>query len=139
MNRISLILMLFVLACVGRELFDDISARKAAYLAYEEQATNLARSHRNDLPFADVEGYIIDVMYDLESITRKAEHELEIVAVQAVHFQRGLPFLNWGSRQIVKTRQRVLMRRSEERWLISELEENASDPAYLGESVIPNE
>jgi len=136
-KKISLLLMLFVLACVGRELFDYISARQAAYLAYEDQATKLARSHRRDLPFADIGGYIIDVMYDLESITRKTEHEFEIVAVQAVHFQRGLPFLNWGARQIVKTRQKALMRRSEGQWLVSELEENTSAPAYLSESVIP--
>ena len=135
MNKLSFVLMLFALVCFGREAFDDISTRQAAYLAYEDQATKLAKSHRGDLPFADVEGYIIDVMYDLESITRKTRHEIEIVAVQAVHFQRGLPFGNWGSRQIVKTRHRVLMRRADGRWLISEMEENVSEPTYLGESV----
>jgi hypothetical protein len=134
-NKLSFALMVFALICFGREAFDDIKSRQGAYQAYKDQTTELARSNQDDYSYADVEGYIVDIMYELESLTRLSTNKVEIVAVQALHFQKGLPVGNWGSRQVLKIRQRVLMISADGHWLISEIDETSSEPTYLGESV----
>ena len=74
-------------------------------------------------------------MYEMKSVKRLSNNEVEIVAVQALHFQKGLPVGNWGSRQVLKIQQRVVMMRADGEWVISEMDETSSEPTYLGESV----
>ncbi len=134
LKRLSWILVLFVLASAGSEIFHYTNSLAEAFGAYQDQATTIAKARRHDPPFKPLGGYIIDVTYILVSVEQEGRNAVRLVAIQSVHFQRGLPTLNWGARKIARTRQRALMTKSHGRWQISELEEDTTEFATLADS-----
>lgn len=136
MRKLPLVLLLYVLACIGREVFDYFETRLQAYRAYQSQASVLAKERRHQAPFDSIDGYIVDILYRLDSIERSTEHEVRIVAVQSVHFQRGLSVGNWGGRRIARTEHRAVMRRHGRDWQICVLHEGSTEVADLGNVVV---
>jgi hypothetical protein len=133
-RKCGFVLVLYILACIGRDLYDHFSSRNDAFRAYQEEATRLVKSRRHDPTFESVEGYIADVLYRLESLEHEAEDKIRLVAIQAVHFQRSGVINSWVGRKVAKTRQRVLMTRDRGTWRISELEEDLTEVSNLGDA-----
>ncbi len=94
----------------------------------------MAVSQRYEPPFKPLEGYILDVTYILQSIDYEGRNAVRLVAIQSVHFQKGLPGLNWWARKIAKTRHRARMTKAHGRWQISELESDATEVSTLADS-----
>ena len=134
MKRLSVVLAFFVLISAASEIYLYSTSLTEAFGAYKEQATTIARARRHDPPFKQLGGYILDVTYILVSLEHEGRNAVRLVAIQSVHLQRGLPTLNWGSRDIARTRHRALMRKSHGRWQISELEEDTTELTNLVDS-----
>lgn len=137
MKRLSLVLFLFVLTSAGSEVLHYSSALSEAFSAYKEQATIQAIEQRHGPSLEPLEGYILDVTYILQSIDFEGRNTVRLVAIQSVHFQKGLPTLNWWARKIAKTQHRVLMTKAHGRWQVSELEADATEVTTLADSLSP--
>jgi hypothetical protein len=135
LKRLSLILILFVVASAGSEILHYSRSLTEAFQAYQDQATTMAIEQRYNPRFEPLEGYILDVTYILQSIDYEGRNAVRLVAIQAVHFQKGLPTLNWWARKIAKTKHHALMTKAHGYWQISELQEDATEVTDLLDSI----
>ena len=127
MKKLSFVLALFILACIGREAYEHLAVPYRAYRVYQERATAMARERRSEPPLAAISGIMTDVFYSLETLDREAENKVRIVAVQSVHFERGTLVQTLGSREVARTRQHVVMMQIGDDWEISQFEEDATE------------
>ncbi len=127
MKKLSFVLALFILACIGREAYEHLAVPYRAYRVYQERATAMARERRSEPPLASISGIMTDVFYSLETLDREAENKVRIVAVQSVHFERGTLVQTLGSREVARTRQHVVMMQIGDDWEISQFEEDATE------------
>jgi hypothetical protein len=127
------VLVLFILACIGREAYNHYAVPYRAYLVYQERATAMAKERRNEPPFASIRGFMTDVFYNLESLDREAENKVRIVAVQSVHFERNTLVQSLGDREVARTRQHVVMMQLGDGWEISQFQEDATELSTVKE------
>lgn len=127
LRKLFFLLMLFGAATAVVEVVEFFSPMAEAFRAYREVASAQAQSSRNDARFREIEGYIAEVTYALESGEKEGDDGVRLVVLEAIHFQKGMGGAVMGERTVAKTRQRVLMRQTRNGWEISELEEDATE------------
>jgi hypothetical protein len=112
---------------IGRGVADFVDARFGAIRAYQDQASEIAKSRRNQSPFVTIRGRLVNVSYRLLEIECEHPDELRLVAVQSVHFQKGSQLGNLVGRKIAQTRHDVLMTKDGDQWVISELKQGVTE------------
>ncbi len=93
-------------------------------------------SRRDDARFGSIEGSVLDVSYFLESAEHQSDGTIRIVVVESVQFQKATASGPFGDRSIAKTRQRVVMKQSEGRWVVSDLMEEETEVTDPGGAVV---
>lgn len=135
MRKLLLLFVLFVAATAVREAIDYLGPMAKAYRTYRDEAHTQTLAHGKKRSFRDIEGNIVDVSYQLESAERTAEDRVRLVVLEAVQFQRSSERRAFGNRRVAQTRQYVLMTRVDGEWLISQLEQDATEVVDLAEVV----
>ena len=129
MKKLFFVLVLLTLA---NELFQFLGPRQAAFRAYESQAGPQQLESIHDL----IDGRLLDIRYHLISVESVSEDELRLVVNRAVQFDDSGHLIAIGGRKIAKTRQHVLMRRVNDEWKISVVEEDATEVTELSEEIL---
>jgi hypothetical protein len=137
MKKLGWLLAIFVVATAVREGYDYFGPLAQAYRTYREEARAQILSRKDDARFGSIEGSVIDVSYSLESAEHLSDGSVRIVVLEAVRFRKGTDPGPLGDRWVAKTRQRVVMRRAEGRWVVSDLVEDETEVTDPGAAVAP--
>ncbi|MGH9321409.1 MAG: hypothetical protein ACRD21_07180 [Vicinamibacteria bacterium] len=122
----------FVVATAVREGLDYFGPMAQAFRAYRTEAEAYVRGQRDDPRFESIEGSVIEVGYRLESAEREEDGGIRLVVVEAVQFQKFSESGPFGNRRVAQTRQHVVMRSVDERWVLSDLREETTEVTELG-------
>ena len=133
MKKLLWLFILFVAATAVREAVDYFGPMATAFRAYREEAHALALERGKKRSFRDIEGNIVDVSHQLESVERAGEDRVRLVVLEAVHFQKASERGAFGNRRVAQTRQYVLMAHIGDAWFISQIEEDATEVVELAE------
>ncbi len=104
-----------------------------AYRSYRDEAKALAIDRGKTQSFRDIEGHIVDVSYHLETAEPVGDDEVRLTVREAIRFQKVSEMKPFGNRRVALTRQYVLMRRVDGRWVVSHIEEDATEITELTE------
>ena len=132
MKKLLWLFVFFAAATAVREGIDYFGPIAAAFRAYRDEAHAQALA-RGKKSFRDIAGNIVKVSHMLESSERSAEDEVKLVVLEAVHFQKSSEMRAFGNRRVAQTRQYVLMIRIDGEWLLSQLEEDATEVVELSD------
>ncbi len=133
MKKLLWLFIIFAAATAVREAVEYFGPMAAAFRAYRDEAHAQALERGKKKSFRDIEGNIVRVSHKLESSERSAEDKVRLVVLEAVHFQKSSERRAFGNRRVAQTRQYVLMTRIDGEWLISQLEEDATEIVELSE------
>lgn len=134
MKKLAWLLAIFVVATAIHEAYQYFAPVAEAYRSYREEARAQVLTRKDDSHFRGIEGNVLDVSYSLESAERQSDGTVRIVVIEAIQFQKATD-LGLGNRRIAKTRQQVIMRRFEGRWVVSDLMEDQTEVTELGKLV----
>jgi len=135
MKKLCFLILLFISASVGREIYGYFSSLSGAFEGYKDHAAKMARSGAHEQTLEPVEGHLVDVSYILESVKREGRNNVRLAAIQSLHYETGFGVGNWGDRRIAKTRHDVIMVRKDGRWQISELQRGVTEITRLADSL----
>jgi len=136
MKKLGCFLAAFVLATAIHEGYQYFGPLAQAYRSYREEARAQVLSRRDDARFGSIEGSVLDVSYFLESAEHQSDGTIRIVVVESVQFQKATASGPFGDRSVAKTRQRVVMKQSEGRWVVSDLTEEETEVTDPGGAVV---
>ncbi len=135
MNKLSFLIVLFILACIGNEVYVYLNSRSDAFQNYKDYATEMAYENRRWPPFSSIEGSIVNVVYTLVSLEHEENDVIRLVAYQSVHFRKDFSLLKVGDMDIAKTRHDVLMTQEDGSWQVVELLPGLTEVKSLRDSV----
>jgi hypothetical protein len=135
MKKLLWLLAMFVVATAIRESYEFFGPLAQAYRAYREEARAQLLTRRDDARFGSIEGSVVEVTYSLESAEHQPDGSVRIVVLEAVQF-RSASDPGPLNRRVAKTRQRVVMRRFEGRWVVSELMEDETEVTEIGSALV---
>lgn len=104
-----------------------------AYRSYRDEATALALDRGKMQSFRDIEGFIVDVSYHLETAEPMGDGKVRLTVREAIQFRKGSEMVPFGNRRVALTRQYVSMSRVDGRWVVSGIEEDATEINELHE------
>ena len=96
-----------------------------AYRSYRDDAKALVLDRVKTKSFRDIEGHIVDVSYHLETAEPVGDDEVRLTVRETIQFQKVSEMKPFGNRRVALTRQYILMRRVDGRWVVSQIEEDA--------------
>lgn len=129
-----LLLLAFVVAITAlRDVVGYFGPMAEAFRSYRDEATALALERGKTKSFRNIDGHIVDVAYHLETAEPVGEGEVRLTVREAIQFQRVSEMKPFGNRRVAVTRQYVLMRRAGDQWLVSHIEEDATEITELNE------
>ncbi|TDI48310.1 MAG: hypothetical protein E2P02_00875 [Acidobacteria bacterium] len=133
MKKLLWLFIIFASATAVREVVDYFGPMAEAFRAYRDEAHKQALELGKKKSFRHIEGNIVAVSHKLESSERAAEDKVNLVVLEAVHFQKSSERGAFGNRRVAQTRQYVLMIRIDGKWLLSRLEEDATEVVELSD------
>ena len=133
MKKLLLFLAFVVVVTALRDVVGYFGPMAEAYRSYRDEATALALDRGKTRSFRDIEGHIVDVSYHLETAEPIGDDEVRLAVREAIQFQKVSEMKPFGNRRVAVTRQYVLMRRVDRRWVMSHIEEDATEITELTE------
>ncbi len=133
MKKLLLFLAFVVVVTALRDVVGYFGPMAEAYRSYRDEATALALDRGKTRSFRDIEGHIVDVSYHLETAEPIGDDEVRLTVREAIQFQKVSEMKPFGNRRVAVTRQYVLMRRVDRRWVVSHIEEDATEITELTE------
>ena len=133
MKKLLLFLAFVVVVTALRDVIGYFGPMAEAYRSYRDEATALALDRGKTRSFRDIEGHIVDVSYHLETAEPIGDDEVRLTVREAIQFQKVSEMKPFGNRRVAVTRQYVLMRRVDRRWVVSHIEEDATEITELTE------
>ncbi len=133
MKKLLLFLAFVVVVTALRDVVGYFGPMAEAYRSYRDEATALALDRGKTRSFRDIEGHIVDVSYHLETAEPIGDDEVRLTVREAIQFQKVSEMKPFGNRRVAVTRQYVLMRRVDRRWVMSPIEEDATELTELTE------
>ena len=133
MKKLLLFLAFVVVVTALRDVVGYFGPMAEAYRSYRDEATALALDRGKTRSFRDIEGHIVDVSYHLETAEPIGDDEVRLTVREAIQFQKVSEMKPFGNRRVAVTRQYVLMRRVDRRWVMSHIEEDATELTELTE------
>ena len=127
MKKLLLLFAFVVVVTALRDVVGYFGPMASAYRTYRDEAEALARDRGKTKSFRDIEGNIVD---GAEPV---GEGQVLLTVVEAIQFQKVSEMKPFGNRRVAQTRQRVLMRRVDGGWVVSEIEEEATEITELAE------
>ena len=131
MKKLLLFLAFVVVVTALRDVVGYFGPMAEAYRSYRDEATALALDRGKTRSFRDIEGHIVDVSYHLETAEPIGDDEVRLTVREAIQFQKVSEMKPFGNRRVAVTRQYVLMRRVDRRWVMSHIEEDATEITEL--------
>ncbi len=133
MKKLLLFLGFVVVVTALKDVVGYFGPMAEAYRSYRDEAEALALDRGKTQSFRNIEGHIIDVSYHLETAEKLRDDEVRLTVREAIQFQKGSELQSFGNRRVAITRQYVLMRRVDGRWVVSHIEEDATTINELNE------
>lgn len=133
MKKLLLLLAFVVVVTALRDIVGYFGPMAAAFRSYSDEATAAALERGKSKSFRDVDGHIVDVSYHLETAEPVGDGEVRLTVREAIQFQRVSEMKPFGNRRVAVTRQYVWMRRIDDRWVVSHLEQDATELTELDE------
>ena len=133
MKKLLWLLAFVVIVTALRDVVGYFGPMAQAFRNYRDEATALALDRGKSKAFRNIDGHIVDVSYHLETAEPVADGEVRLTVREAIQFQRVSEMKPFGNRRVAVTRQYVSMRRVDERWVVSGIEEDATEITELSE------
>lgn len=133
LKKLLWLLALMVVATAMRDVVRYFGPMAAAYRNYRDEATAATLARGKTKAFRDIEGHIIDVSYHLESAEPAGEDQVRLVVVEAIQFQKVSEMGPFGNRRVARTRQHVTMSHVDGAWIVSHVEQDATEVGDLSE------
>ena len=133
MKKLLLFLAFVIVVTALRDVVGYFGPMAEAYRSYRDEAKALAIDRGKTQSFRDIEGHIVDVSYHLETAEPVGDDEVRLTVREAIQFQKVSEMKPFGNRRVALTRQYVLMRRVDGRWVVSHIEEDATEITELTE------
>lgn len=131
MKKLLLFLAFAVVVTALRDVVGYFGPMAEAYRSYRDEATALALDRGKTRSFRDIEGHIVDVSYHLETAEPIGDDEVRLTVREAIQFQKASEMKPFGNRRVAVTRQYVSMSRVDGRWVVSRIEEDATEITEL--------
>ncbi len=135
MKKLLWLLAFVVMATAVKDIVGYFGPMAAAFRAYRDEAETLELARAKAKSFGDIEGYIVDASYHLDTAEPAGDNEVRLTVVEAIQFQRMSEMKPFGNRRVAQTRQYVLMRHVDGRWVLSHIEEDATEVVELSQVV----
>lgn len=133
MKKLLLFLAFVVVVTALRDVVGYFGPMAEAYRSYRDEATALALDRGKMQSFRDIEGFIVDVSYHLETAEPMGDDKVRLTVREAIQFRKGSEMVPFGNRRVALTRQYVSMSRVDGRWVVSGIEEDATEINELHE------
>ncbi len=133
MKKLLLFLAFVIVVTALRDVVGYFGPMAEAYRSYRDEAKALVIDRGKTQSFRDIEGHIVDVSYHLETAEPLGDDEVRLTVREAIQFQKVSEMKPFGNRRVALTRQYVLMRRVDGRWVVSHIEEDATEITELTE------
>ncbi len=133
MKKLSLFLAFVVVVTALRDVVGYFGPMAEAYRSYRDEATALALDRGKMQSFRDIEGFIVDVSYHLETAEPMGDGKVRLTVREAIQFRKGSEMVPFGNRRVAVTRQYVSMSWVDGRWVVSGIEEDATEINELHE------
>jgi len=133
LKKLLLFLAFVILVTALRDVVGYFGPMAEAYRNYRDEATALTLDRGKTRSFRNIEGYIVDVSYHLETAERVGDGKVRLTVREAIQFQKASEMKPFGNRRVAVTRQYVSMSRVDGRWMISHIEEDATKITELSE------
>ncbi|GMR24497.1 MAG: hypothetical protein BMS9Abin37_3049 [Acidobacteriota bacterium] len=133
MKKLLLFLAFVVVVTALRDVVGYFGPMAEAYRSYRDQATALALDRGKTRSFRNIDGHIVDVSYHLETAEPIGDDEVHLTVREAIQFQKASEMRPFGNRRVAVTRQYVSMSRVDGRWVVSHIEEDATEITELNE------
>jgi len=133
LKKLSLFLAFVVVVTALRDVVGYFGPMAEAYRSYRDEATALALDRGKMQSFRDIEGFIVDVSYHLETAEPMGDGKVRLTVREAIQFRKGSEMVPFGNRRVAVTRQYVSMSWVDGRWVVSGIEEDATEINELHE------
>ena len=133
MKKLLLFLAFVIVVTALRDVVGYFGPMAEAYRSYRDEAKALALDRGKTHSFRNIEGHIVDVSYRLETAEPVGDDEVRLTVREAIQFRRVSEMKPFGNRRVALTRQYVLMRRADGRWVVSHIEEDATEITELAD------
>lgn len=133
MKKLLLFLAFVVVVTALRDVVGYFGPMAEAYRSYRDEATALALDRGKMQSFRDIEGFIVDVSYHLETAEPMGDGKVRLTVREAIQFRKGSEMVPFGNRRVAVTRQYVSMSWVDGRWVVSGIEEDATEINELHE------
>lgn len=139
MKKLLLFLAFVVVVTALRDVVGYFGPMAEAYRSYRDEATALALDRGKMQSFRDIEGFIVDVSYHLETAEPMGDGKVRLTVREAIQFRKGSEMVPFGNRRVAVTRQYVSMSWVDGRWVVSGIEEDATEINELHELNLSSE
>ena len=133
MKKLLLFLAFVVVVTALRDVVGYFGPMAEAYRSYRDEATALTLDRGKARSFRNIEGHIVDVSYHLETAEPVGDDQVLLTVREAIRFQKVSEMKPFGNRRVAVTRQYVSMMRVDGRWVVSHIEEDATEITELNE------
>ncbi len=133
MKKLLLFLAFVIVVTALRDVVGYFGPMAEAYRSYRDEAKALALDRGKTHSFRTIEGHIVDVSYRLETAEPVGDDEVRLTVREAIQFRKVSEMKPFGNRRVALTRQYVLMRRADGRWVVSHIEEDATEITELAD------
>lgn len=132
MKKLLLVLGFAVLVAALRDVVGYFGPMAEAYRSYRDEARAATLAAGKGQRFRDVEGNIVDVRYHLETAEPTDDDEVRLVVLETIHFQN---FSEIGAlnRRVAQTRQYVSMKLMDGQWVVTHVEQDATELSDLSD------
>ncbi len=127
MKKLLLFLAFVVVVTALRDVVGYFGPMAEAYRSYRDEATALALDRGKMQSLRSIEGFIVDVSYHLETAEPMGDGKVRLTVREAIQFRKGSEMVPFGNRRVALTRQYVSMSRVDGRWVVSGIEEDATE------------
>lgn len=139
MKKLLLFLAFVVVVTALRDVVGYFGPMAEAYRSYRDEATTLALDRGKTQSLRDIEGHIVGVSYRLETAEPMGDEKVRLTVREAIQFRKGSEMVPFGNRRVALTRQYVSMSLVDGRWVVSGIEEDATEITELNELDLKNE
>jgi hypothetical protein len=133
LKKLFLFLAFVIVVTALRDVVGYFGPMAEAYRSYRDEAEALALDRGKTRSFRNIEEHIVDVSYHLETAEPAGDDEVRLTVREVIQFQKVSEMRPFGNRRVALTRQYVLMRRTNGRWVVSHIEEDATEITELAD------
>jgi hypothetical protein len=127
LKKLLLFLAFVVVVTALRDIVGYFGPMAGAYRSYRDEAATLALDRGKLRSFRHIEGHIVGVSYHLVTAEPTGEDQVRLTVREAIQFRKGSEMVPFGNRRVAVTLQYVSMSRVDGRWVVSQIEEDATE------------